>query len=108
MTLCFDEMFYLWRSVTRIDLLAYNEQPSNDNVYRQFVRWCYDYLGKKIRVPIPSETHGIIPCERSKNKWRGYDVVYKRAHLRIYGFIPVERMQFKTFTSNFGLVKNYS
>ena len=40
----------------------YGHKKHRDVAYRQFVRWCWDILGKEIRVPLPS---CVVSCIRA-------------------------------------------
>nr|XP_022289218.1 uncharacterized protein LOC111101162 [Crassostrea virginica]XP_022311416.1 uncharacterized protein LOC111116718 [Crassostrea virginica]XP_022323186.1 uncharacterized protein LOC111124538 [Crassostrea virginica]XP_022323187.1 uncharacterized protein LOC111124538 [Crassostrea virginica]XP_022329137.1 uncharacterized protein LOC111128038 [Crassostrea virginica] len=45
--------YYQYRSQYG-ELRASNEERNRYTAYRQFVRWCWGYLGKTVRVPLPS------------------------------------------------------
>ncbi|XP_063067222.1 P2X purinoceptor 7-like [Engraulis encrasicolus] len=40
--------------------------------YRQFVRWCYEYLGRRVRVPLPSCVVSSIRRTFPSTDYRGF------------------------------------
>ena len=48
------------------------EEKYRYTAYRQFVRWCWGYLGKNIRVPLPSCVTAVIRQKYNSPDYVGF------------------------------------
>lgn len=76
-TVCLDK--YVLKTAYLAYRQEYGHYQDNDNharyrytAYRQLVRWCFGYLGKEIRVPLPSCAVNRIREEYPSIDYQGF------------------------------------